>query len=317
MMKKKLIITSVLVLIMLSVLFSAGCGVSKKQYDTLNAELTSVQKQYLAAQSELESVKKSSATTKAELESVKQEYSTTKSQLTAAQDEIKKVQGTVGSQTLAVTQAQTKISELDKTLKSTLDTKMVQYYKFYFGKDYLWKLPLTLRTYFDVKAKSRSDDVTKFAAMATDPDADSLLNLLVSDFKDEAIARNLNQLDSVHMVAAFIQSLGGIDRSFITPYDTVPRYPLETLIEQQGDCVDTSILYAAILFRYGFDVAFLVFEGEPKHVALGVNLSTYGKSWELKGKTYYYLETTGGNWRLGDCPLPYQNTRPAIYPIPR
>jgi len=317
MMIKKLSLASLLALMMLSALFSTGCGVPQKQYDALNTELASVQKEYSATRSELDSIKKSSAATKTELESIKQESSTAKAQLTAAQDEIKKLQGTVGNQTLAIAQAQTKVSELDTALKSTLDTRMVQYYKFYFGTDYRWTLPLPLRTYFDVKAKSRSDDVTKFAAMATDPGADSLLNILVNNVKDTAIARNMNRLDSVHMVAAFIQSLGGIDQSFVTPYDTNPRYPLETLVEQQGDCVDTAILYAAILFRLGYDVAFLVYEGEYKHVALGVDMPTYGTSWELKGKRYFYLETTGGKWRLGDSPLPYQDTKPAIYPIPR
>ncbi|MCL0071918.1 hypothetical protein M1N51_01730, partial [Peptococcaceae bacterium] len=85
------------------------------------------------------------------------------------------------------------------------------------------------------------------------------------------------------------------------PYE-YPRYPLETLVDQKGDCEDTSILLASILDAMGFDVA-LVYVAPPAHMVVGVtgeNLS--GFYYEYSGRKYYYLETAGPGWVVGEVP---------------
>jgi len=313
MVKKK--INLAMLLTFLSVLSLSGCGVSQKEYDALETQLASVQKEYDATRSELASVQNGYDATKLKLESVQKEYDAIKSQLATAQDEIKKLQGTLATQSTTLTQTQKRVTDLEKELNNTMDTKLVQYFRFFYqGVRYDWTLPIPLRTYFYYKAKSRLADVSKYGALAADAYADSLVNVLVNNLKDATITYNLRQIDVINMVATFIQSLPGIDKNATTPYDGVPRYPIETIMEQQGDCEDTSILAAAILVRMGYDVVFFVYE-QPKHIAVGIYMpGSTGYSWEYKGKRYFYLETTGGKWQLGDSPFEYSSIRPTIYP---
>ena len=82
-----------------------------------------------------------------------------------------------------------------------------------------------------------------------------------------------------------------------------PKYPIETLTEQTGDCEDQAILMASLLKNMGFDVALLIL---PTHVALGVSGFTGLKGVTLvdptSGKQYYYTETTVHGWLPGQIP---------------
>ncbi len=96
---------------------------------------------------------------------------------------------------------------------------------------------------------------------------------------------------------------------------TMPLYPLETLFQQGGDSADTSILAAALLKKLGFGVVLLAFE-QQKHMAVGVNMpGAGGYSWEYQAVRYFYLETTGKQWQIGDCPPEYRSATPTITAI--
>jgi hypothetical protein len=41
----------------------------------------------------------------------------------------------------------------------------------------------------------------------------------------------------------------------------------------------------------------------------------YGTFWKYGGKNYYYLETTGEGWEIGDIPEEYQQASAHIYPM--
>lgn len=79
------------------------------------------------------------------------------------------------------------------------------------------------------------------------------------------------------------------------------RYPIESLVDQEGDCEDSTILAAAILRRMGFDVAMIFTKG---HAALGVAglPGAKGHFVEHDGRDYMYCETTGTGWRVGQLP---------------
>jgi hypothetical protein len=133
--------------------------------------------------------------------------------------------------------------------------------------------------------------------------------------KDAALTNNLRKSDIVSLVGTFTRGLPHNDRDVTTPYDSYPRFPVETLIEQGGDSEDVSILAAALLAQEGFNVVFLRFD-QPKHVALGINLSGIGGySWEYQGNRYYYMECSAKEWELGDAPLQFRSAKPTIVPI--
>lgn len=96
-----------------------------------------------------------------------------------------------------------------------------------------------------------------------------------------------------------------------TPAAEWPRYPIETLMDEVGDCEDDVILTAAVLKRLGFEVALLYY---PGHCALGV-AGANGLPGEYvtdprTGLNYFYGETTSTGWHLGEVPASYRGHAP-------
>ena len=95
-----------------------------------------------------------------------------------------------------------------------------------------------------------------------------------------------------------------------------PKYAIETIVDQRGDCEDTSFLMAAVLKALNIDVILLKF---PGHLAVGVYCTNCeGVYIEHNGRKYYYLETTSdpGAWKLGGTSQEYINTLEGIIAIP-
>ena len=97
-----------------------------------------------------------------------------------------------------------------------------------------------------------------------------------------------------------------------------PRYPLETIVDNGGDCEDKAILASALLHEMGYDVVLLKF---PDHMAVGVDIQD-GVSlpddeqpvyYDYHGKRYYYLETSDTTWDIGQIPDELKNIAPKIY----
>ncbi len=99
----------------------------------------------------------------------------------------------------------------------------------------------------------------------------------------------------------------------ITYEETSPsKYPVETMVNGQGDCDLFSFITASILNAGGLDVVLLYYE-EQSHMNIGVNLSTAPEDSRDSvyyvthdNIRYYVAESTGGNWRegwrVGECP---------------
>ncbi len=99
----------------------------------------------------------------------------------------------------------------------------------------------------------------------------------------------------------------------ITYLETTPvKYPVETIVEGQGDCDLFSFVAASVMKAGGLDVVLLYYE-EQSHMNIGVHLSTAPEAtrdsayYITAGNTRYYVaECTGGNWengwRVGECP---------------
>lgn len=97
------------------------------------------------------------------------------------------------------------------------------------------------------------------------------------------------------------------------PYgESGAKYPVETIVENVGDCDVLSYLAASILMAGGLDVILLYYESQS-HMNIGVSLSHLPRDTRgtihyvtLDGKRYYIAECTGGyafdGWRVGECP---------------
>jgi len=157
-------------------------------------------------------------------------------------------------------------------------------------------IPQSLYEYYQSQSHrlSTNDDFAKFVTpYALKPIADSLWQIYTDD---EDFTNGVLML--VHQI----------------PYaETLPvKYPVETLVENNGDCDLFSYVAASILKAGGLDVVLLYYKTET-HMNIGVNLSH--EPYDARDKAYYVLyndvryyvaECTGGNWqrgwRVGECP---------------
>jgi hypothetical protein len=98
------------------------------------------------------------------------------------------------------------------------------------------------------------------------------------------------------------------------PYEesTPQKYPVETIVQNEGDCDLFSFVAASIMLAGGLDVVLIYYETE-RHMNVGVHLSGTPRDarsevyyFSYNGKRYYIAETTGGDWergwRVGECP---------------
>ena len=103
------------------------------------------------------------------------------------------------------------------------------------------------------------------------------------------------------------------------------KYPIETLVENEGDCDLLSIVAASIMKSGGLDVVLLLLEYYD-HMLIGINLPDTPKDarsqvyyYENEGKKYYVAETTGEEWkvgwRVGECPEKLQYAMAKIIPL--
>jgi hypothetical protein len=103
------------------------------------------------------------------------------------------------------------------------------------------------------------------------------------------------------------------------------KYPVETIVENEGDCDLFSIVAAAIMKAGGLDVVLLLLEYQD-HMLVGVHLPESPKDarsqvylYKHEGKKYYVAETTGGKWengwRVGECPEILRRSAAKIIPL--
>jgi hypothetical protein len=103
------------------------------------------------------------------------------------------------------------------------------------------------------------------------------------------------------------------------------KYPVETIVENEGDCDLFSIVAASIMKAGGLDVVLLLLEGQD-HMLVGVHLPESPEDarsqvylYKHEGKKYYVAETTGGNWengwRVGECPEILRKAAAKVIPL--
>lgn len=103
------------------------------------------------------------------------------------------------------------------------------------------------------------------------------------------------------------------------------KYPIETIVENEGDCDLFSILAASIMKAGGLDIVLLLLE-QHDHMLVGVHLHESPEDarsqvyfYMHEDRKYYVAETTGGNWkngwRVGECPEILQRATAKVIPI--
>ena len=176
--------------------------------------------------------------------------------------------------------------------RQTLGKRYVWNFK---GKSYTVLMTIDIETYNSYDGKERYDIPQLVEKGRTT--IGNLTREFQNVFKRH---REWSKQDRIDFVLSFVQSLPYTLDTVSTGYDEFRRYAIETLIDGGGDCEDTTILVAAILRGLG-EKTVLIFT--PGHIAIGVSGNFSGASVTYNGTEYYYCETTGTGWTIGDLPL--------------
>ena len=155
--------------------------------------------------------------------------------------------------------------------------------------------------YFDLERETSAD----YAIYVLSPYDDVYLE----DFVNNLVTNVTGDIDIINAIASFVQEIT-YEEEIDCEY---PKYPIETLVDNQGDCEDKSILCASFLNLLGYNVSLFSL---PSHMAVGVNINESVPDSEYYIDEYYYLEVTEQNKSLGYIPTKYSYGRDVtVYPI--
>lgn len=194
----------------------------------------------------------------------------------------------------------------------------------FFTREFKWSYKGSTWTLTSEIPKSLYDEYSQVSLQQRTGRGTAGYDFLITtqDYKMRSIADSLRKAasekgygsyDEVSFILAFVQCLPYTSDSVTTGHDEYPRFPIETLVDGGGDCEDTSILFATIVRILDYSAILIA---PPNHVAVGVlGTSLSGTYYKYNGKNYYYCETTGSNWKIGDVPNAHKNVKAYLYPI--
>ena len=119
------------------------------------------------------------------------------------------------------------------------------------------------------------------------------------------MSKGMTSLERANLILSFVQSTEYVTDTVSRGQEEFWKYPVETLYDMNGDCEDTSFLFATIAKVMGYDVCTVLL---PGHMAAGIVIDDSefdgdAYHYTYKNKHYYYCETTSDEWKIGHEPL--------------
>jgi len=178
----------------------------------------------------------------------------------------------------------------------------------YGGIDWYWEAEISKQLYQTLhnKPRPRTKNLSVYVTHSLD---DIFFQDLTAALSAEGEKLGLTKDQMVELAVVFVQTIPYCLDIEGTGLEDYPKYPIETLIDGNGDCEDHAFLLAELLRSMNYDAIILRYDVKPiGHVAVGVadNGNTYGSYYEHNGKKYYYTETTATGWKIGAVPEEYK-----------
>jgi len=209
------------------------------------------------------------------------------------------------------------IAALETQIADIIEFDLTYHYKWRFdGFDRELNLSIPYGLYWEYRNRPRPTDWESWPSMCRDSDDDAYISQIAEELLKTASSEDFTDAETVNYVVTLVHKMLNTEEVITTPWDGRPKYPVETLVELGGDSEDTSILTAAILHEMGYDVALIFFE-DIKHVIVGVGPGEgiFGTYYESHGTRYFFLETTGDGWKVGEKPTMLDPEHVHEYPL--
>lgn len=165
------------------------------------------------------------------------------------------------------------------------------------GTDYKFSMPMrysdvfsyTLNDQYSDRRDHKTDELVNRYFTPDDKYVQQIVEYL-SDMRDKG---NMSETAFAGFVMRFVQSIPYKEDMATRNSDEFWKYPAEYLWDGAGDCEDSSILYATLMYAMGYDAGILVFYNHAMAaIHLDGDLSGYKNVIELNGKRYVFVETT-------------------------
>ncbi|MCH1547554.1 MAG: hypothetical protein L7S44_03230 [Flavobacteriaceae bacterium] len=159
-----------------------------------------------------------------------------------------------------------------------------------------FRLTLDKELYQEVKLISKESGIVsgdgirqdQYDVFIYDDSDEQVLNDIIAIFKNR---EGRIDYDLAQILVAFVQSI---------EYDNkadLPKYSIETLFLNRGDCDDKSILLSKLLSYAGYETCLFIYE-KGQHMAVGLKIDDYDSAYK---DGFVYIETTG-NSPIGKIP---------------
>jgi len=209
------------------------------------------------------------------------------------------------------------IATLETRIEDIVEYNLTHHYQWRFeGFDRSMNLSIPYELYWEYHNKPRPAEWEDWTSMCKDPGDDAYISQIAEELLSTASSEDFTDAETVNYVVTFVHKMLNTEETITAPWDERPKYPIETLADLGGDSEDTSILTAAILHEMGCDVALIFFE-DLKHVIVGVGpgAGIFGTYYESHGTRYFFLETTGDGWKVGEKPTILDPEQVHEYPL--
>jgi PKD repeat protein len=188
----------------------------------------------------------------------------------------------------------------------TESSSLVRHFQWdYATRHFNWTVSIPSALYYEYRARRRGDwDQRDYDDYVLDPLDDEYLESLVNWIQAEV---GTDFYDTVECAFNFVQA--AITYSYDPRWYEYPRYPIETLVDETGDCEDTAILYASLVRTLGAGAMLVAVDtnhdGTVDHMITLVPVSqayadtvtcTHGCTssfWTYGSQLYAFAETTG------------------------
>lgn len=168
----------------------------------------------------------------------------------------------------------------------------------------------------------------KYGSYVSDQLDRYMIDSIVSNFEAYGERNDQTERQIIEHMMSFVQNIEYTKDLRGTGWNEYPKYPIETLVEQEGDCEDTSILMADLLRRYGYGTKLISATSEMTdgdaggHMAVGIkgNEDVAGTYYtDSNDDRYYFIETTSPKTGIGEAPSWMNNARlrpVGVHPVP-